>query len=395
MKILITDGLAKEGIKILEDGGFSVDNVKLSAEEIIKEIPSYDALIVRSATKVTRDVIRAGCEGSLKIIGRAGVGYDNVDVKAASEYGILVKCAPHGNTAATAELAMALMLDISRKVSQAYASLKGNVWEKKRFEGKELTGKTLGIVGCGRIGQKLAELVQGFRMDVIGYDPYQANAVGIRRESSLEGLLAEADYVSLHLPAQTVPVIGELQLQQMKETAYLINTSRGENVDEGALYKALSNRQIAGAALDVYDIEGKEGQEYKNPLFGLDNFAGTPHLGASTAEAQKRTGIEMAEAIIGYLEDGDATSAVNIEDEITAEKKPTYPLFVHHIDKPGVFAQIDRILAEEGVNIREIKSSRMGGNANTVYILNSVPGSGAVDEIRKLDDIYRVTYGYD
>ena len=210
---------------------------------MLADIGGFDALIVRSATKVTREVIEAGAKGKLKIIGRAGVGYDNIDVSAASENGIVVKSAPYGSTNAVAELTVGLMLSISRKTPQAHQSLKDGEWKKAKLKGNELSYKTLGILGCGRIGQKLAEIAhRGFDMEVIGFDIKPCFESGIKFMTK-EEVLTKADYVSVHTPGGKETVIGEKELGMMKPTAYLINTSRGNNIDEEALYKVLKGRK--------------------------------------------------------------------------------------------------------------------------------------------------------
>src|SRR4030042_1585918 len=266
MKVLLNDGLEKEGIRLFEEFGIKADAKKRDPKALVADIGEFDALIVRSATKVTREVIEAGAKGNLKIIGRAGVGYDNIDVAAASENGVIVKCAPYGNTNAVAELTLCLMLDVSRNVPQAHQSLKSGVWKKEKLRGTELSYKTLGILGCGKIGQRVAELTRrGFDIEVIGYD------IKPRPESSIkftskEEVLAKADYVSIHTGGTAV-IVDEKELALMKPTAYLINTSRGANVDEQALYKALKEKKIAGAALAVYAEEPKvEGAEFRKKL---------------------------------------------------------------------------------------------------------------------------------
>ena len=341
MKVLLNDGLEKEGLKLFQEAGIETDTQKRDLNKLIADIGKFDALIVRSATKVTREVLEAGAKGKLKIIGRAGVGYDNIDVAAASENGIVVKSAPYGSTNAVAELTIGLMLSISRNTPQAHQSLKNSVWKKEKFKGTELSYKTLGILGCGRIGQRLAEIARrGFDMEVIGYDIKPCLESGIKFMSK-EEVLSKADYISIHTGGKDV-VVGEKELALMKKTAYLINTSRGSNVDEQALYKALKERKIAGAALDVYADEPKaEGAEFKSKLKELDNVVFSSHLGASTTDAQRETSIEIARVISGYLLGGDFANVVNAGESIELEEKPVYTLFIHHRDVPGVFANID------------------------------------------------------
>jgi len=271
VKILLNDGLEKEGVSLLSESGIETDMRKRDLQTLIADISQFDALIVRSATKVTREVLEAGAKGKLKIIGRAGVGCDNIDVAAASENGVVVKSAPYGNTNAVAELTLGLMLSISRNVPLAHQSLKNGVWKKEKLKGTELSLKTLGILGCGKIGQKVGELARrGFDMDVLGYDIRPCAESSIKFVSK-EEVLGKADYVSIHTGGKDV-IVGEKELALMKSTAFLINTSRGSNVDEMALYKALKEKRIAGAALDVYEDEPKgEGAEFKSKLRELDN----------------------------------------------------------------------------------------------------------------------------
>ncbi len=369
--------------------GIAVKNRKMPPEELINMIPSFDGLIVRSATNVTKEVIDAG--ENLKIIGRAGVGVDNIDVAAATEKGVVVKFAPYGNTNATAELALGLMLAVSRNIPQASGSLKAGTWVKKQYAGAELTNKTLGIIGCGRVGQRLAELVLGFNMQVLGYDPYcKSTESRIKHVDNLEELLKNSDYVSLHLSGQEKPIIDSEKILQMKKTAYLINASRGANLDEEALHGALKLNIIAGAALDVYVEEGKEGKPYINKLFELPNFIGTPHLGASTDEAQRKTSIEMAEVVANFLISGDWRNSVNVGEEVELKEAKTYSLHVYHQDKPGMFAKIDAVLADNGINIREIKARKMGDNALAVYLVHQEADAGTISRIKAIEGVYSV-----
>ena len=388
MKVLLNDGLEKEGLKLLQDAGIETDIQKRDPTILLADIAEFDALIVRSATKVTKEIIEAGAKGKLKIIGRAGVGFDNIDVAAASENGVVVKSAPYGSTNAVAELAIALMLASSRNTPQAHQSLKAGIWKKKSLEGTELAYKTLGILGCGRIGQKLADIARrGFDMEIIGFDIKPCPESGIKFMSK-EELLAKADYVSIHTGGKDV-VIGEKEFALMKKNAFIINTSRGSNVDEQALYKALKEKQIAGAALDVYVDEPKiESAEFKTNLKELDNVVLSSHLGASTVEAQRETSTEIAKVVSGYLLGGDFTNAVNAGESIELEQIPVHTLFIHHRDVPGVFANIDKVLAECDINIRANYSRQIGkGYAISVYVLHKKVG---VDTVKKLKAIPNV-----
>lgn len=390
MKVLITDGLAKEGIDRLIGAGYEVVQKKLSLPQLIKEIPAYDALIVKSATKVTGEVIAAA--EKMKIIGRAGIGVDNVDVEAATEMGIVVKNAPGSSTNAVVELTVVLMLALARNVVPAYLTLKEGTWLKKPYQGIELNKKTLGIIGCGRIGKKLAETAnQAFNMRVIGFDPLPIED-GRIEPVELNVLLRDSDFISLHLPGQKAPVIGKVELRKMKKEAFLINTSRGKNLDEDALYRALKERRIAGAACDVYREEGKENQDFVNNLFELDNFVGLPHIGASTTEAQAKAAIEVAEGVIGYLRNGDWKGAINVGERIShrPEPIPVYQLWVLHEDVPGMFHKILGVLKSHRINVYNIPAEGMAGKAQGIFRIGKKPSAEVIKEIEALEGVRRV-----
>ena len=392
MKVLLNDNLENEGIKVFENLGIKTDTQKRDLNSLIADIDQFDALIVRSATKVNRAVLEAGAKGKLKIVGRAGVGYDNIDVAAASENGIVVKCAPYGNTNAVAELALCLMLNISRNIPQAHHSLKGGKWKKAEFKGNELSYKTLGILGCGRIGQRVGELARrGFDMEVIGYDVCPCLESTIKYESK-EEVLSKADYVSIHTGGKAI-IMGQKELSLMKPTAYLINTSRGRNIDEQALYTALKEGKIAGAAMDVYTEEPKkEGAEFRSKLRELDNVIFSSHLGASTVEAQRETSIEIARVVARYLLGGDFTSSINAGESIELEERPVYTLFIHHRDVPGVFASIDKVLADSDINIRANYSRQIGksGYAISVYVLHQEVPAEIIATLKRIENICNV-----
>jgi D-3-phosphoglycerate dehydrogenase len=389
VRVLLNDGLNEEGIRIFEDAGFAISSKRRDEGTLVKQIGEFDALIVRSATKVTRDVIESGVKGKLKIIGRAGIGYDNIDTEAASQNGIVVKNAPWSNINATAELALALMLNISRSIPRAHNSLKKSVWRKKPFEGSELSGKTLGIIGCGRIGQRLSELVIGFHMEVVGYDPIVKVNSRIKFLPK-EEVLRRADYISIHASGGEV-IINEKDIALMKPTSYLINTSRGSNLNEEAVFEALKARRIAGAAFDVYEDEPKkEGDEFRSKLKELDNVILSSHLGASTREAHIKTSIEIAQTVVNFLKKGNFEDAVNVGENIELEQKPFYPLFVYHDDKPGMFAKIDKVLADHGINIRETPSRQIGeGCAIAVYLVHQKVNQRVLNDLKNLEGVHR------
>ncbi len=392
MKVLLNDGLEKEGLKLFQEAGIETDTKKRDLNGLVAEIGQFDALVVRSATKVTREVLEAGAKGKLKIVGRAGVGYDNVDVVAASELGIVVKSAPYGSTNAVAELTIGLMLSISRNTPQAHNSLKNGVWKKGKLKGTELAYKTLGLLGCGRIGQKVAQIAKrGFDMEVIGYDIRPCVESGIKFVTK-EEVLAKSDYISIHTGGKDI-IIGETEIALMKPTAYIINTSRGSNIDQQALYKALKEGKIAGAATDVYKEEPKvEGAAFKDQLKELDNIVLSSHLGASTAEAQRETSTEIARVISGYLLGGDFTNAVNAGENIEVEKKPVYTMFIHHLDVPGVFANIDKVLADNDINIRATYSRQIGksGYAIAIYVLHKKVNADIINKLKGIPNVCNV-----
>ena len=389
MKVLLNDGLEKEGLKLFQKAGIETDTKKRDLAALVAEVGQFDALVVRSATKVTREVLESGAKGKLKIVGRAGVGFDNIDAAAASEFGIVVKIAPYGSTNAVAELAIDLMLCISRNTAQAHYSLKGGVWKKDKLKGRELAYKTLGLLGCGRIGQKVAQIAKrGFEMEVIGYDIKPCLESGIKFMTK-EEVIAKADYISIHTGGKDA-VIGEKEFALMKPTAYVINTSRGSNIDPQALYRALKEGRIAGAATDVYKEEPKaDGVEFKDQLKELDNIVLSSHLGASTAEAQRETSTEIAKVVSSYLLGGDFTNAVNAGESIEVEEKAVHTLFIHHRDVPGVFANIDKVLADNDINIRANYSRQIGnsGYAISVYVLHKKVDHKVLEVLKKIDNV--------
>ena len=302
MKVLVTDKLADEAIKMLKDNNFEVKYEELDHDSLLNEIAGYDALIVRSRTKVTADIVEKGASGNLKVIGRAGIGVDNIDVKKATELGIKVVNAPTGSTISVAELAVAHMLALARSIPKADSSMKRGEWIKKQLKGVELYGKTLGLIGSGRIAQHVARIAKGLGMNILVYSPHctdeKAQKMGAKR-ATLEEVLKESDFVSLHIPKteETYHLIDEEKLSLMKPTAYLINCARGGVVDEDALYRFLKDGKIAGAAIDVFEEEPPKGSK----LLELENVILSPHIGASTKEAQIRAGTICVEQVMKVL----------------------------------------------------------------------------------------------
>jgi D-3-phosphoglycerate dehydrogenase len=314
MKVLISDNLAPVGAQILMDTGLEVDiKTGLAPEELKNIIPEYEGLVIRSATKVTAEIIEAAT--NLKVVGRAGIGLDNVDIPAASKNGVVVMNAPDGNATTAAEHAIAMMVSLARNIPQATASMKEGKWEKKKFMGRELTGKTLGIVGIGRIGSIVADRAQGLEMKVIAYDPHMpedlVKKLGVEL-TSLDEVCKKSDFISVHVPMtkDTRHLISTEQFKSMKKDAMFIDCARGGVVDEEALYEALTTGEIAGAALDVFAVEPTTRENC--PLLGLDNFICTPHLGASTSEAQENVAVAIAKQVGEYLRTGVVSNAINV-----------------------------------------------------------------------------------
>jgi len=312
-KILISDALAQEGIDILKkEKGLTVDvKTKLPPEELKKIIGQYDALIVRSQTKVTKDILKHA--GKLKFIGRAGVGLDNIDVPEASKRGIIVMNAPGGNTISTAEHTFSLILSLSRNIPQAAHSLKQGAWERKKFMGVELYGKTLGVIGLGRIGAEVARRAASFQMKIIAHDPFlipeRAKALGVE-SVTLDELFKRADYITVHAPltVDTKHVIGEKSIKKMKKGVRIVNCARGGIVDEKALIKAIKDGKVAGAALDVFEKEPPG----KTELITSEKIVVTPHLGASTEEAQLNVAMDIAHSISDALAKRGIRNAANV-----------------------------------------------------------------------------------
>jgi D-3-phosphoglycerate dehydrogenase len=296
MKILICDKTESEAIERMRAAGLMVDtNFEITAEELPNVLPAYDGCVVRGRTKVRQPLIDL-CPG-LKVIVRGGVGLDNIDADYARSKGITVMNTPKASSASVAELAIGFMFDLARSIHKATATMKAEKWEKKAFEGDELGGKTLGLIGIGNIGKEVAKRANALGMTVIVYDPYVKEAEGVRLVQ-LDVLLAKSDYISLHLPKtkESSNMIGKAQFEKMKAGVRLVNCARGGIVDEAALYEALVSGKVAGAALDVFAEEPPT--DYR--LLKLDNVIGSPHIGAATHEAQGRVGAEVAEKLIEY-----------------------------------------------------------------------------------------------
>jgi D-3-phosphoglycerate dehydrogenase len=308
LRVLVREPIADAGVKLLRDR-FDVD-VETNGD-LAERIGDYDAIVIRSATKLTAELIERG--GRLKVIGRAGVGVDNVDVEAATRRGIVVANAPESTVVSAAEHAVGLLVALARNIPQAHAALKQGRWERSKWGGVELSGKTLGVLGFGRIGQQVARRAGGLGMRVVAYDPFVAKEryreLGVERAESMGDMLDEAEFLTLHLPLgpETRGIVNRDAFARMRAGTRLVNAARGELVDEEALVEALESGKLAGAALDVFSSE-----PYSGPLLELDNVIVTPHLAASTEEAQDRAGVIVAEQVAAALEGGLVTNAVNI-----------------------------------------------------------------------------------
>jgi D-3-phosphoglycerate dehydrogenase / 2-oxoglutarate reductase len=346
-KVLIADKLSPAAIEIFRVRGIEADvKVGLAPAELREIIGGYDGLAIRSATKVTKELLEAAPD--LKVVGRAGIGVDNVDVKAATANGVVVMNTPFGNAITTAEHAIAMMFALARQLPEASASTKAGKWEKNRFLGVELTAKTLGLIGCGNIGSIVADRALGLKMKVLAYDPFltdkRALELGIEK-ADLPTLFARADFITLHTPLVegTRNIVDAAAISAMKPGVRIVNCARGGLVDEAALVEGLRSGHVAGAALDVFEIEPAT----ENPLFAFDNVVCTPHLGAATTEAQENVALQVAEQMSDYLLTGAVTNAINLP-AISAEDAPRVRPYMDLCRLLGAFAgQLTR--AQDGV----------------------------------------------
>ena len=384
-KVLISDKMSPKAAEIFRARGVEVDEKPgLTKDELIAIIGNYDGLAIRSATKVTKDVLAAAT--NLKVVGRAGIGVDNVDVPAASSRGVVVMNTPFGNSITTAEHAIALMFALARQLPEADASTQAGKWEKNRFMGVELTGKTLGLIGAGNIGSIVADRALGLKMRVIAYDPFltpeRAQDLGIEKVT-LDDLLARAEFITLHTPLtdSTRNILSRENLLKAKKGVRIINCARGGLIDEAALKELLDSGHIGGAALDVFVEEPAE----KSPLFGTPNFISTPHLGASTTEAQVNVAIQVAEQIADFLLTGGVTNALNVPS-LSAEEAPRLKPYMTLAEKLG--ALVGQLVSEEvrgitvevegaaaELNIKPITAAVLAGlmrqHSDTVNMVNA------------------------
>ena len=329
MKVLVSDNLGKAGIKMLVDEGFDVDVKTGLAPEALKGIiNNYDALVIRSATKVTDDLLEAAHR--LRVVGRAGIGLDNVDIPAATKRGIIVMNTPGGDITTTAEHAISMLMALSRNIPQGTTSLKAGRWDKKKLQGREVFNKILGVIGFGRIGSIVADLARGLKMQVVVHDPF-VTAERIEKAGfenvSIEELYRRSDFITVHVPKlkDTIGFINKDALDQMKDGVMIVNCARGGIVNEADLYDAMKSGKVAGAALDVFETEPPG----TNPLLELDRLICTPHLGASTQEAQTKVAVDVAAQIIDYLKNGTILNAVNapsVTGDLLKKLKPLLTL---------------------------------------------------------------------
>ena len=320
-KVLVSDKLSETAVQIFRDRGIDVDfdpSIGKDKDKLLAVIDQYDGLAIRSATKATEKIIDAAT--NLKVIGRAGIGVDNIDRAAASKKGVIVMNTPFGNMITTAEHAIAMMFAVARQIPEASASTHAGKWEKSNFMGVELTGKTLGVIGAGNIGGIVCERALGLKMKVVAYDPFlseeRAEKLGVQKVE-LDDLLARADFITLHVPKteQTSNILNAEAIAKMKPGVRVINCARGGLVDEAALAEALKSGHVAGAAFDVFEVEPAT----DSPLFNLPNVVCTPHLGAATSEAQENVAVQVAEQMSDYLLTGAVTNALNMPS-VTAEE---------------------------------------------------------------------------
>ena len=366
-KVLISDKLSPAAVQIFKDRGIEVDvKTGLDKDELIKIIGDYDGLAIRSNTKVTPPVIEAA--KNLKVVGRAGIGVDNVDLPAATAKGIIVMNTPFGNSITTAEHAIAMMFALARDIPQANASTHAGKWEKSKFMGVEVTAKTLGIIGCGNIGSIVADRAIGLRMKVIAFDPFltpeRAADLGVEKVD-LDELLARADFITLHTPMtpQTKNILNAANIAKTKKGVRIINCARGGLVVEADLKAAIESGHVAGAALDVFEEEPAK----TNILFGMEQIIATPHLGASTNEAQENVALQVAEQMSDYLLAGAITNSVNVPS-VSAEEAPKLTPFVELAQQLGSFAGQ---LTEEGIEEVTLEYEGDVAEMNTRVLTNA------------------------
>ncbi|MBH67875.1 MAG: phosphoglycerate dehydrogenase [Rhodospirillaceae bacterium] len=367
-KVLISDSLSPSAAKLFKERGISVDvEVSLSAQELMRRIVGYDGLVIRSKTKVTEELISSAV--NLKVIGRAGIGVDNIDVNSATASGIVVMNTPFGNAITTAEHTISMICALARQIPMADRSTQAGKWEKSGFVGTELTGKKLGLIGCGNIGSIVADRARGLKMRVSACDPYltdeKAKALGVSKVD-LKTLLSDSDFVSLHAPLtdQTENMINAKTIALMKRGVRIINCARGGLIIEKELRDALEDGHVSGAALDVFSTEPAE----KNILFGVPGLIATPHLGASTMEAQEKVALQIAEQMSDFLSTGAVSNALNTP-QLSAEEAPILRPYMRLAELLGSFAGQ---VAEDAFQSVQIEFEGLASEINSAPIVSSV-----------------------
>jgi D-3-phosphoglycerate dehydrogenase len=444
MKVLVAEPLSEAGLSLLREHHEVDVRLGLSPAQLLEIIAGYEALIARSATKVTAEVLDAATD--LTVVGRAGIGLDNVDVDAATRHGILVVNAPQSNVLSAAEHTMALLLAQARNVPQAHAALVAGSWERERWQGVELHGKTLGVVGLGRVGTLVAQRASAFGMHIVAYDPYvppsRAEQMGVELLGTVGEICRRADFLTIHLPrtAETIGLIGERELSEARPGIRIVNTARGGLIDEEALLRALKDGRVAGAAIDVFEDEPVT----EHPLFAFPNVVVTPHLGASTVEAQDKAGLAIAEQVILALRGDFVPYAVNVDagTEIPEPVRPYLQLaerlgrlvvglsgrgieslrleydgqiadhdtraltlsglkgaFSAFIHEPVTFVNAPLLAKERGVSVSESRCSTSNDYVNLIEVIATSSGeevtvAGVLAGKRGIEKLVRV-YGYD
>jgi D-3-phosphoglycerate dehydrogenase len=406
-RVLVSDKLSETAVQIFRDRGVEVDykpDLGKDKDALLAAIPDYDGLAIRSATKVTPKIIAAA--NRLKVIGRAGIGVDNVDIPAATGRGIVVMNTPFGNAITTAEHAISMMMALARQIPEANASTRAGKWEKNRFMGVELFAKTLGVIGCGNIGSIVADRALGLKMKVIAYDPYlspeRALEIGVEKVE-LEEIFPRSDFITLHTPLteKTRNIINRDNLAKCRKGVRIVNCARGGLVDEDALYEALLSKHVSGAALDVFEVEPATSHK----LFALENVVATPHLGASTTEAQENVALQVAEQMADYLVTGAVTNALNMPS-ISADEAPRLKPFVALAEKLGSFAgqltdgAINSIVIEYAgdvgeMNTRALTSAALAGVLSAQLGLINMVSAPVVARERgiKVDEVRQTQRG--
>lgn len=370
-RVLVSDELSETAVQIFRDRGVEVDfqpKLGKDKDKLAEIIGNYDGLAIRSATKATEKLIESA--KNLKVIGRAGIGVDNVDIPAASRRGIIVMNTPFGNSITTAEHAIALMFAVARQLPAADTSTQAGKWEKSKFMGVEITGKTLGVIGAGNIGSIVCSRALGLKMNVLAYDPFlspeRAQEMGVTKVE-LDELLAQADFITLHVPMtdKTRGILGAQNLAKTKKGVRIINCARGGLVDEAALADAIKSGHVAGAGFDVFEVEPAT----ESPLFGLPNVVCTPHLGASTTEAQENVALQVAEQMSDYLVKGAVSNAINMPS-ITADEAPRLKPFIKLADVLGSFVgQVQESATKEIEILYDGATANMNTKALTSALL--------------------------